>query len=373
MDKISAVVCVLLILVCALRSLNYAGSKNDVKGMTMSMDVLPLTNKDYWDNPSVKVEDFTNELLSDGKEVVVIGAPEHIYIDVRKEFPVVMAGVRSRAFEWKYDFKDGTRAICHNTSTGKTYIGNVFRPIDRKPAVKPSSGFVANDYIIDLRTFLGIPWEPGEYKIWFAYYDILSNCITCKLSESEKVCNSAEEERYFNEVVKSAERRQILVSEAIQYHQKAVYQGNNAGIVIEQVDKGKYIFEINGKLPALSYQRVSQEEQKGILEGVLAVFPLDVVIIRTHNSYQVVTLGIPCYSALENEGEEINGVFGLTINLDKILQGEIVADEEVYLYAFSGGYAAGPVMMDMDGLLTKERKTLKKEKKFPMPTPILGD
>lgn len=319
------------------------------KGTVRTMHELPLKNEDYWIDPQSKLSDFTWNVLQEGKEKVIIDCPDFVPMNIRHALPVVMVGARDVGVSYKDDFEGKTIGISINLETGHLYVGSVHRAPDIKSDITPSPGLIVQDFLIDLRKYLGIPFSIATYKTWFIYYDLISNGIICRLSNDEKSFGSEEEKKYLKEVILNSPRRDILINDALVYSIKSVDAMPKLGIdanIETAGDIKESVMQIKGRVPVLPHQKVRPEERVANLEGTIAVLPLDLIIIRTHGGREQLLLGVPCYTDIQNENGKEVGTFQVGIHLNKLLRTEMVKGEKLFVYVFSGEFAAGPGLLE---------------------------
>ncbi|MCX7725894.1 MAG: hypothetical protein N2053_03480 [Chitinispirillaceae bacterium] len=328
---------------------------NDNKNLTnkkregKTMHLLPLRYEDFWEEPELKIVDFTRALLEEEEENLIISCPHYIPLSLRKSFPVVMVGCRNKAIYYKKRFKGKTIGICNNLETGSSFIGYVLLPPDIVSELPLSPGFVVENFVIDLRKMIGIPWNVGTYKIWFVYYDLISNGILCRLSKDEKSYGSKEEEKYLKEVILNTPRRGVTISDAIVYTKEFPSVISNCSIDIKVDEIGKEegpIAKVIGNIPILPNQKVEIKEEKDNLEGIKAVVPVEILIVDTKDKYLHISLGIPCYKVVEEK--EKYGIFQFEVNLSKLDGIKIEKGNKFFIYAFCGEFAAGPAIIDVD-------------------------
>ena len=324
--------------------------KNDSeKGIKETMHTLPLKNEDYWDDPQSEIGDLTWNILEEGEEKLIIFSPDQIFLNHHNSWPVIMIGARDESIPYKNRFKGKTVGVCINLETGFSKIGTVHRAPDIINDEKlPPPGLIVQDYLIDIRKHLNVTWEIGTFKLWFLYYDMISNGITCKISLSEKTCDSEEEKKYLNNVMQHAQRRNMLINDAIEYKNDSDVN-DKTGIVIEkEIDKkaNRVVVNIRGKIPVIEHQKVSHDEQNDQLKGVFAVIPLDIIMLRTQDVREQFNLGVPCFKELTKENEQEYAEFSVGISLFDILDSEINEGEILFVYAFSGEHFSGPEIID---------------------------
>ena len=324
--------------------------KNDSeKGIKETMHTLPLKNEDYWDDPQSEIGDLTWNILEEEEEKLIIFSPDQIFLNHHNSWPVIMIGARDESIPYKNRFKGKTVGVCINLETGFSKIGTVHRAPDIINDEKlPPPGLIVQDYLIDIRKHLNVTWEIGTFKLWFLYYDMISNGITCKISLSEKTCDSEEEKKYLNNVMQHAQRRNMLINDAIEYKNDSDVN-DKTGIVIEkEIDKkaNRVVVNIRGKIPVIEHQKVSHEEQNDLLKGVFAVIPLDIIMLRTQDVREQFNLGVPCFKELTKENGKEYAEFSIGISLFDILDSEINEGEKLFVYAFSGEHFSGPEIID---------------------------
>ena len=324
--------------------------KNDSeKGIKETMHTLPLKNEDYWDDPQSEIGDLTWNILEEGEEKLIIFSPDQIFLDLHNSWPVIMIGARDKSIPYKNRFKGKTIGICINLETGFSKIGTVHRAPDIINNAKlPSPGLIVQDYLIDIRRYLNVSWEIGTFKLWFLYYDMISNGLTCKISFNEKTCDSEEEKEHLNNVMQHAQRRNILINDAVEYKNDSDVNDKTGMVIEKEIDKkaNRVVVNIRGKIPVIEHQKVSHDEQNDQLKGVFAVIPLDIIMLRTQDVREQFNLGVPCFKELTKENEQEYAEFSVGISLFDILDSEINEGEKLFVYAFSGEHFSGPEIID---------------------------
>lgn len=319
------------------------------KGMVSGMHILPLTNEEYFLNPQSKINEFTWNVLEEEKECLLIDGPDFVSLNIRTILPIIMVGARNKSITFKNSFKGKTIGVCTNIETGRSFIGAVHRAPDVISDMAPSPGLIVEDYLVDLRKFLSIPWEVATYKIWFVYYEQLSNGITCRLSSNDNSYGSDEEVQHLTDVTSHATRRTIQINNTLNYSRDPVVSPTELSVAIPPaVTTGRKLplITITGNLPVVSHQKICPDERNRKLEGVYAVVPLDIVLLRTQGDREQLSLGVPCYIELQNRNDKEYATFEVHINCNELHLPEMTDGEKMFVYAFSGEFAAGPGVVE---------------------------
>jgi hypothetical protein len=310
----------------------------------MTTHPLPLSNGDYWSNPRSKLGDFSWKMLQENKERIVIDGPDFVPLDKCANAPIVMVGCRDEGMPHKNRFEGKCIGVCIDVETGKPAIGSLLRTPDRPGNNTPSPGTTVEDFVVDLRTALGLPWESSAYSLWVVYFDQISNRITLRLSKSESAFNSPEENDVLNKRASGTPRRPLQKNDGIIFS-KSEAAGSGGFRIKNEQEKSQSKIVIEGKLPIVPNVKVATNEQQGALAGITAVLPVELLIIGTNPSspYIVHSLGVPSYSQPKSEENQEWCGISITIDIDSIKKADLKNNDDAYLYIFSSIYSIGPV------------------------------
>jgi len=322
----------------------------------MSEHVFKLDQAEYWDNPRKTISDFAWERMQAGGEGLFIDGPEFVPMDNRATIPLIIYSQRDKKVLSDTPIKGCAFVVAVSLETQAFFVAPALTAPDRKKNANPSPGLAGQDFVVDLRKVLGIPWEISTFSVRLIHRNLISNQIVVGLSETEAAFGSSKEKKLLNEKHERIPCRNAgvigpsreLIQEILQKEGRSGL--NETGILIEprqQENKFADIVPVHVSyfLPTRKEDTINDE----IGNPAGTVVPVHVFVTATSGEFWYTTVHAP------SEIVELNGdtrQFGsgtFSVDVKKVFGLNVPDSLTAYIYVFHGNLMDGPSIVKFKG------------------------
>jgi len=341
------------------------------KNVAQETPDLGLADADYWQDPFRTRAEIEGKLLDAGQEALWVGAPRAVPLKERESLPVLVERVagldrmarlpfRRHAVLTAVDLKANAvyayMAIVKNVKEPKRYDG------------PPLEGMGGEAFVINARSQLGLPWEPGPLLLGIVMRDQVSNRVRVELKKGGYADPAVAEYKDARE--KEIEPPPVFPAAALsplemQGHDPAnqpplpCYSkwSGSPGIpaapgialaadrVVPLAPKTACVIRGSFRLPVRERDKVkgAQAGARDAHDRPTAIVGITLLLTGSDSAAPIlVPLKVPSYDPLPADKAEATGYF--TVDVAQL--GNLTEMEQTYfIYALSGETMAGPVPM----------------------------
>jgi hypothetical protein len=320
------------------------------KDLPMITHPLNLANETFWKNPDRALNDYLSNKPWES-DLLEIDCPEYVSLDSRETIPMLIAARLGTSIDYEFPFKQRVMGVVTNLETGRVFTGSVFP--GEMPAAKTgyTPGGVGIEEVVDARGVFSIPWDIGSYQVCLVYMDRVSNQCRFQLTKSEAAYRSGAEAEALLKMKQSPPRRlpEAMNGQGVVFPKNPGRALKDPGIVTHSSHQVLRLSDTSAEA-AIDYMvpvRDSDTEEITIegIGSVHTVIPMTVVIFDAFEFKRVIEFNAPGFQPALVKDNITYATGSALIDLLKIPGMELEPSDNYYLYAFSNGFSAGPLLM----------------------------